>query len=178
MTGESGATHASSSANGNGRWDRMGVCASILCAVHCAVAPLLFLAVPTFAGIWAHPSSHALIAMLVLPLAGTVVLRGYRVHRRRWVAASAALGGMCIVVGSCLPFVSEVEPNPETEACMSCCPQIVADEDGEATLGLPPASIATILGSLLLIAGHLGNLVGCRCCGSSGSDNTGRRPSA
>ena len=172
-------------------WDRLGVGASIACAVHCMVAPLLFLAAPTFAGIWAHPSSHALIALLVVPLAGTVLFRGYRLHGRKWVAATALAGVACILVGSALPFLGDEEPvradsasegvvaagteeaaEPVELFCDNCCPQLVEDENGETTLGWPPASIATVLGSMLLVACHLGNLVACRCCGAGSSVQT------
>ena len=151
----------------HGRWDRFGVWASVLCAIHCLIAPLLFLAVPTFAGIWAHPSSHALIALFVLPLAGTVLLQGYRVHRKLWVAGAAVLGAGCVVAGCVLPFLGGP---PEAAAavasgCEGCCPQLVQEVDGGWSLELPPASVVTVLGSALLVASHLGNLVHCRCCG-------------
>lgn len=145
------------------RWDRLGVCVSIACAFHCLVAPLLFMAVPTIAGIWAHPSSHALVALLVLPLAGTVLLRGYRVHRKRWIGVTALLGTACILLGSVLPFLGGEEAAAcGAEGCASCCPRIIPDESGGITLGWPPASIFTLAGSALLVACHLGNLA---CCG-------------
>ena len=150
-----------------GKWDRLGVWASIACAAHCLVAPFLFLAVPTFAGIWAHPSSHALVALLVLPLAAMVLLRGYRSHQRHWVAAAAMVGMGCILVGCALPFLEDggEAAAAATTACQdNCCPQIVQEEDGSTTLGWPPASIATLLGSVLLVASHMGNLACCRSC--------------
>ena len=150
------------------RWDHLGVLASVLCAAHCLAAPLLFLAVPSFAGVWAHPSSHALIAMLVLPLAGTVLLRGYRLHRKTWVASAAALGCGCVVVGCVLPFLdvgSTVAAAETSSGCAECCPQLVEDEAGAWSLDWPPASVVSVIGSALLVVGHLGNLF-CsrRCC--------------
>ena len=152
------------------RWDRLGVAASVLCAAHCLAAPLLFLAVPKVAGIWAHPSSHALIALLVLPLAGTVLLRGYRLHRKAWVASAAAVGCGCVVVGSALPFLdggATVAAAETASACAECCPQLVEDDAGAWSLDWPAASIVSIVGSALLVASHLGNLA-CsrRCCAS------------
>lgn len=148
----------------SGRWDRIGAWASAACAVHCLVAPLLFLLAPAFAGVWAHPSSHVLIATLVLPLAGTVLLRGYRLHGRGWVAAAAAVGAGCILTGCVLPFLGGGASSGEAGACMDCCPQIVTDDAGATTIGWPAASVVTILGSLFLVASHLGNHLYCRCC--------------
>ncbi|MEM7307694.1 MAG: MerC domain-containing protein [Planctomycetota bacterium] len=153
-------------------WDRLGVWASVACAVHCLAAPLIFLALPAVAGIWAHPGSHALMALLVVPLAIAALGSGFRVHRKAWVLAIAAAGIGCILVSCALPFVAAqeeaaVEAGAEGEAeaaCASCCPQIVPDETGEVGVRWPPASIAAMVGSGLLVAGHLGNLACRRCC--------------
>ena len=146
--------------------DRLGIWASVGCTVHCVIAPLLFLLVPTFAGVWAHPASHALIALLVLPLAGTVLLRGYRAHRRRWILTTTLLGALAIVVGCILPYAApenhgatESAVAPSGAVSCTCCPQLERTEEGEFELELPPASIATILGSVLLVASHSGNLM-------------------
>lgn len=158
-----------------GRWDRMGIFASCACTVHCLIAPLLFLFLPRFASVWAHPASHALVALFVLPMAGTVIRSGYRKHGQRWIAVGALIGMTLIVVGSVLPYVDSGEPSREVvadedavPACTACCPQLVEEESGEQRLVLPPASIVTVLGSLFLVGSHLGNLFACRCCRLSG----------
>lgn len=153
-----------------GRWDRWGIVASAACTVHCMIAPLLFLLLPRFASVWAHPASHALVALLVLPIAGTVIRCGYRRHGKKWVAGAALIGIGFIVAGSVLPYVDTEDLPAERVAedtaptCTSCCPQVVEEESGEQRLVLPAASIVTVLGSLFLISSHMGNLVACRCC--------------
>lgn len=154
----------SSNHESSSRWDRLGVWASAACAVHCLVAPALFIAVPAFASVWAHPASHAVIATLVLPLAVTVLTRGYRVHGGKLVAGAAAVGIACIAVGCVLPYLGPEAQAAGTEACVSCCPQAVVDEAGETSIEMPPASIATLAGSFFLVAAHIGNLVRCRGC--------------
>lgn len=146
-----------------GRWDRVGIVASIACIVHCLAAPLLFLAAPKVAGVWAHPSSHAIVAVLALPLAGMVLFRGYRVHRSSWVAGAAALGAVLILVGSVLPFLGSVGESSGA-GCAECCPQLIEDGAGGVRIGWPAASVVTVLGSLLLVGCHVGNLACCRCC--------------
>ena len=158
-----------------GRWDRMGIVASVACTIHCLIAPLLFLFLPRFASVWAHPASHALVALFVLPMAAAAIRCGYRKHGRKWVVGAAVVGVGFILAGSVLPYIDKgeasadeaVEAAAETDApaCTSCCPQIVEEEEtGEQKLVLPPASIATVLGSLFLITSHIGNLFACRCC--------------
>ena len=146
-----------------GIWDRIGILASAACAVHCGVAPLLFLLIPAFAEVWAHPASHALIALVVLPVAATVLLHGYRTHRRSWILWATLVGGASILVGCVLPYLG-TGAGAETGGCTDCCPTLETGADGETSLRLPPASIASILGSVLLIAAHAGNLICCRHC--------------
>lgn len=148
---------------GSDRWDRLGVWASIACTAHCMAAPLLFILAPGFAGIWAHPGSHALIATLVLPLAVTVIHKGYKLHGRRWIAGATGLGMSLILAGCVLPFIGEAESSAGT--CTDCCPRLVETQAGGWDLQMNPASIVSILGSLFLIAAHIGNMT-CRrkCC--------------
>jgi len=80
--------------------DRVGVAASVLCAIHCGLAPILLLALPTFGKIWAHPASHALVAIFIVPLAVLSIRKGYQKHRKRWVAITAVIGILCVLIGA------------------------------------------------------------------------------
>ena len=155
----------------NHLWDQIGCWASSACAVHCLVSPFIFLALPAFGKIWAHPASHALMALAVIPLALTVLLQGYRRHRKTWILAAASIGIALILTGSVLPYIgpeasaaAEAEMAADDGACASCCPSVVTDDAGSMTMKLPPAAIVTMLGSVCLIAAHLGNRWSCRGC--------------
>lgn len=115
--------------------DRIGVATSVLCAIHCALAPVLLIFLPTFGKIWAHPASHALVAIFIVPLAGFSLLKGYRKHRKRWIVVSASVGIVFVLFGATLPAFSKVD-NPvsglvneptngaepaKVEACESSC---------------------------------------------------------
>jgi len=86
------------------RGDGIGVVASVLCAIHCAVTPLLLLFAPAFAEFWAHPASHWLVALFVVPLAVLMTIRGFRVHRKRWIVASGLVGVVLVIVGAIIPY--------------------------------------------------------------------------
>ena len=83
--------------------DRIGVFASVLCAIHCAATPFLLLFLPVFGKVWAHPASHWIMALLVVPLAAVTVAKGYKQHRRRWVIVSALLGIGFVLLGAAAP---------------------------------------------------------------------------
>ena len=89
--------------------DRIGVAASILCAIHCALAPVLLIFLPTFGKIWAHPASHALVAILIVPLAAFSLRKGYRKHGKRWIAVSALVGIFFVLFGAALPAFAKTD---------------------------------------------------------------------
>lgn len=175
-------TNDVSRSNNSDRLDRIGGLASTACAIHCLIAPVLFLTLPAFAEIWAHPASHALMAIWVVPMALTVVIHGYRKHRQKWVSAAALVGIACILTGSALPYLPADSDTPTvdsldvnspvvdsvamaTDESCECCPSLVTDQSGDMSLYWPPAGIATIMGSGFLIAAHWGNRhCGRRCC--------------
>lgn len=96
--------------------DRIGVAASILCAIHCAVTPFLLLFAPAFGKAWSHPASHWLVALLVVPLAAVMVRQGFRRHGRWWILGSGMLGISLVVAGAAIPYLSpgNTAETPET----------------------------------------------------------------
>jgi len=175
--------------------DRLGVVASVLCAVHCAVTPLFLLFAPSFGRVWSHPASHWIVAVLVVPLASIMVVRGFRQHRQKWVVACGIVGVGLVLVGAAIPYLEDRghvtssesaseedfvyvvgeeegtadEPAEAGHCADSCCPSIVTKADGGIGLHIPAASIVTTLGGLALIVTHLGNLCGCAACGKRSS---------
>ena len=92
--------------------DHIGIAASVLCAIHCALAPFLLLALPAFGKIWAHPSSHILVALLVVPLAALSIRKGYLIHQKRWVLVTAYIGIFVVMTGAVLPAFGKEVKNP------------------------------------------------------------------
>ena len=107
--------------------DRIGICASILCAIHCAAAPFLLLLLPAFGKIWAHPLSHILVAMLVVPLAAFSIRRGYLTHQKKWVLVTAYIGIFVVLTGATLPAFSK-EPEAQAAQAIDSEETLVEDE--------------------------------------------------
>jgi len=95
------------------RVDRIGIFASILCAIHCALTPVLLILLPTFGKAWAHPSTHWGMAIIVIPIAVFMIKKGFKKHGKKWIVALGAVGIVLIIVGSILPYV-ETSPKAST----------------------------------------------------------------
>jgi hypothetical protein len=168
--------------------DRIGVIASVLCAIHCLFTPLLIVLTPSFSRIWAHPASHWIVALIVVPLAAYMLFKGYRIHQRKWIIACGVSGIMLILIGAVIPYTNlttqggqiEFPTSWETiwsgsentsaseqndECAVSCCPSLIADTNSNKIgLYIPLASIVTTLGGIALITTHLGNICYFRRC--------------
>lgn len=108
--------------------DRLGVGASVVCLVHCLVLPFVLTGTAAL-GAGTHVGFHALVLALTLPLALVAAVPGYREHRDRGVPGLLGVGTV-LLVGA---FAGHD----------------LAGEAGHVAL--------TVLGSVLLLAGHLRN---------------------
>lgn len=148
--------------------DRVGVIASVLCAIHCAATPVILLFAPAFGELWAHPASHWIVALFVVPLAFVMVLRGFRIHRQRWIVATGLAGMVLIIVGAILPYLSETNEAAVGEAA-------VASESDEATGAESEADFVWVVGEDLPAEETELHAEGCpdSCCPSLLSDGEG-----
>lgn len=110
--------------------DRLAIVLSGLCLVHCLVLPLLLALLPWLAWFEAHaPWLHKGLLVLIVPVSGWALYRGFGEHGLRWVV----VGGAISIVG----LISAVLLEPIAP-----------------TMEVP----LTLLFSLLLMACHLGNM--------------------
>lgn len=155
------------------RLDRLGVFASVGCAIHCMIAPLLLILAPMLGGIWVHPVSHLAIAGLVMPIAVFSLRRGFAIHGRRWIATAGTVGIGLVLLGAAWPWIQAGQAVHAAEfgACTDCCPTVDINEiTGEWSLRIPPATVITLVGGIALVTAHLSNL---RCCAHGCSSPAG-----
>ncbi|MFM7839736.1 MAG: MerC domain-containing protein [Chitinophagaceae bacterium] len=62
-------------------WDALGISASVACAIHCALFPLLINSLPILGGEWAHnPALEIVMIVLTLIIGVYSLWHGYRRH--------------------------------------------------------------------------------------------------
>ncbi|MFN8549283.1 MAG: MerC domain-containing protein [Candidatus Eisenbacteria bacterium] len=123
------------------RWDTLGISASVLCAIHCAVLPIALVLFPAVA--WRMPIEdhlfHQLMAFVVGGFGAAAFLSGYRKHRRRPLLLLASIGIGAIFFGG-------------------FCRELLQTETHELE------RVSTLIGSAVLITAHMLNLRACRSC--------------
>ncbi len=128
--------------------DRLGICLSVLCLVHCLLTPVLMGLLPMGAllGFWQH-GFHQIFLMVIPIVALVAFIPGWKQHRdfRVWVWGAAGILFLALGVA-----VAELFGH---EAPMGGGWQVLAGE-----------LILTSIGGACLIRAHLLNRALCVCC--------------
>ena len=117
--------------------DRLGICLSVICLIHCLLTPFIFglLPVGVTLGFWQH-GFHEVFLLLVPMVALLAFIPGWRRHRdmRVWYWAAAGIGFLAVGVALGDTFSVQAEIVP------------------------------TLIGGTCLIRAHLLNRELCVCC--------------
>ncbi len=136
--------------------DRLGICLSILCLVHCLLTPVLLALVPVGAalGFWQH-GFHQAFLMIVPIVALLAFVPGWKQHRDTRVWYWGGFGILCLALGVAVAehfgHSSQIDWGP-----------------------LAYELIFTVAGAACLIRAHLLNRELCVCCkhGKHGTHRT------
>ena len=159
--------------------DRIGMLASLGCAIHCAAMPLVIGYLPSLGLTWmAGESFHKWMAVICAVIALVAFVPGWRRHR---LIAPAMLGAVGIGLISSAAFA--LEPCCEHGAsiqetnlhrppsvsicdeCDTCATASPAGSEAPPTWGKILRPYVTPFGGFVLIVAHLLNhRFGCRCC--------------
>jgi len=96
--------------------------------------------------VWAHPASHWIMALLVVPLAAVTVAKGYKQHRRRWVIVSALLGIGFVLLGAAAPSFESNSGQNTGNFSIAGAPESASE--GTSDDSNPPASLSESEGSV------------------------------
>lgn len=113
--------------------DHAAVALSVLCTLHCLLLPVLLILVPTgsFFLFLSDESFHAWILVAVLPISLLAVISGYLHHKRVSTLALCLFGIAILVVSAAV---------------------------GHDVFGHEGEIAVTIMGSVLIAAGHIKNI--------------------
>jgi hypothetical protein len=118
-------------------WDQVGISLSALCAVHCALTPLVILFLPVMIGkSYDSPLFHIILALLIIPIGLRAFMTGFRHHKRMRVFY---LGIPGLLIVGIVPVLFSEYLNTWSEP------------------------LVMIIGSTLLISAHWYNRKSCSC---------------
>ena len=116
--------------------DRTAIGLSVLCVLHCLALPLALIAGSSFTALWfADELFHQLLVFLVLPTSIVALMLGCKKHKT-WSVLAWGFSGVCVLAIAAL-FAHDL-----------------VGESGE--------KILTVIGSILVVVGHVLNFRLCR----------------
>ncbi|MGY4385782.1 energy-coupling factor transporter transmembrane protein EcfT [Pedobacter sp. UYP24] len=80
--------------------DKLGMSASIACAIHCAAVPVFITFLPLWGlGFLANPTVELLMILLSICLASIALSKSFRAHRKIQPIIVLLIGFACIILG-------------------------------------------------------------------------------
>ena len=80
-------------------WDALGIGASLACAIHCALLPLILTSLPLFGmNIINNPAFETGMILLALGIGSYSLYHGYRKHHHRWLPLIVFFAGFVFLM--------------------------------------------------------------------------------
>ena len=144
--------------------DKLSICLSVCCILHCIALPFLILLIPSVASLWINDESvHVVLVLLAIPISLFAMSVSLRKHHNYKCIALAVIGLVLLVLAIFMHdigFTGEhghVEHANEEQGNEK-------HEDGEhgheehGGLGETLETVFTVLGGLILLSAHFLNI--------------------
>ena len=151
--------------------DKLSICLSLCCILHCIALPVIILMIPSFASLWINNEKvHVILVLFAVPISLFAMAKSLRVHHN-YKCISLAVIGLSLLVGAIfmhdINFGSESHIGHEEVAHHEeAGHKEAAHHDEEAGhghhehggIGETLETIFTVIGGLILLGAHYLNI--------------------
>ena len=150
--------------------DKLSICLSLCCILHCIALPVIILMIPSFASLWINNEKvHVILVLFAVPISLFAMVKSLRVHHN-YKCISLAVIGLSLLVGAIfmhdINFGSESHIGHEEVAHHEEAGHKEATHHEEAGhghhehggIGETLETIFTVLGGLILLGAHYLNI--------------------
>ena len=151
--------------------DKLSICLSLCCILHCIALPVIILMIPSFASLWINNEKvHVILVLFAVPISLFAMAKSLRVHHN-YKCISLAVIGLSLLVGAIfmhdINFGSESSHIGHGEATHhEEVDHKEATNHGETEhghhehggIGETLETIFTVLGGLILLGAHFLNI--------------------
>ena len=150
--------------------DKLSICLSLCCILHCIALPVIILMIPSLASLWINNEKvHVILVLFAVPISLFAMAKSLRVHHN-YKCISLAVIGLSLLVGAIfmhdINFGSENHIGHEEVAHHEEAGHKEAthhEEDGHGHhehggIGETLETIFTVLGGLILLGAHYLNI--------------------
>ena len=150
--------------------DKLSICLSLCCILHCIALPVIILMIPSFASLWINNEKvHIILVLFAVPISLFAMAKSLRVHHN-YKCISLAIIGLSLLIGAIfmhnINFGSESHSGHEEVAHHEEAEHKEATHHEEAGhghhehggIGETLETIFTVLGGLILLGAHYLNI--------------------
>ena len=152
--------------------DKLSICLSLCCILHCIALPVIILMIPSFASLWINNEKvHVILVLFAVPISLFAMARSLRIHHHYKCIILAIIGLSLLVVaifmhninfGAEHGHIEHVEATHHKKAGHEEAPnhhKEAGHEDHEhGGIGETLETIFTVLGGLILLGAHYLNI--------------------
>ena len=152
--------------------DKLSICLSLCCILHCIALPVIILMIPSFASLWINNEKvHVILVLFAVPISLFAMAKSLRMHHN-YKCISLAIVGLSLLVGAIfmhdINFGSESSHIGHEEVAHheEAGHKEAAHHDEEAGhghhehggIGETLETIFTVIGGLILLGAHYLNI--------------------
>ena len=150
--------------------DKLSICLSLCCILHCIALPAIILMSPSFASLWINNEKvHVILVLFAVPISLFAMAKSLRVHHN-YKCISLAVIGLSLLVGAI--FMHDINFGSESHIGHKEVAHYEEEGHKEAThyeedehehhehggIGETLETIFTVLGGLILLGAHFLNI--------------------
>ncbi len=139
--------------------DKLSICLSMCCILHCIALPVLILLLPSVASFWINDENvHVIIVLLAIPISLFAMAKSLRIHNNYKCIVLAGIGLFLLVLAI---FMHDIGFGGEHAVGEHAVDEHGKDEHGHdehSGLGETLETIFTVMGGLILFGAHFLNI--------------------
>ncbi len=140
--------------------DKLSICLSLCCILHCIALPVIILMIPSFASLWINNEKvHVILVLFAIPISLYAMAKSLRIHHNYKCISLAVVGLSLLVVAI---FMHNINFGGETGHAEH--KETTHHEENEhghhehGGIGETLETIFTVLGGLTLLGAHYLNI--------------------
>ena len=151
--------------------DKLSICLSLCCILHCIALPVIILMIPSFASLWINNEKvHVILVLFAVPISLFAMAKSLRIHHNYKCISLAIMGLSFLVIaifmhdinlGSESSHIGNGEATHHEEAGHKEATHHEEAEHGHhehGGIGETLETIFTVLGGLILLGAHYLNI--------------------
>ena len=139
--------------------DKLSICLSLCCILHCIALPVLILIIPSISSFWINDENvHIFLVLLAIPISLFAMGKSLRIHNNYKCLALAVVGLLLLVAAIFMHDIGFIGEHGHEEHGHEENGQDDHGHEEHGGIGETLETIFTVIGGLILLSAHYLNI--------------------